>query len=537
MSKVWYLVKVQLLSTGGINKMLHEHDANKKRKMLGMAVGFLLIGILCLCMSIVYNGALLINLVQWKMETLYLPLVMTLTSLFLFITTIYKVSGTLFGVKDYDTLMALPIPTSYIVASRMIWLYSMNFLFLCVIMLPAGVLYSVMVEGSLIFWVKYIISLICVPLIPIIAGAVIGTIITAIASRFRHTSIVSIIISMLVVVAIFAATGTIGQVSENLLEHVDLLGEMMQSFIQKVYPLALVYGVGVCGNNIGRFLSFIGLSLGSFILFAILLGSKYKTIQTGLMSASAHRVYRLGELKGKSSLMGLYQKEIRRYISSTLYVMNTAIGGVMLLVAAVGLCVVDISQLESMLGIPNVDIYLGQFAPLAMSLFMILTCTTASAISLEGKNLWILKSLPIKIEEIFISKILVQLTVTLPAVLMSGIIIIVVFQLNLIQSVLIFVLPSAYSILMGIMGLIINIKYPRLDWTSEVQVIKQGAATMIAMVIGLLSLVIPSIIIILIPGLHQDMKLVLSTLVVVVMIVVSYKHLTTKGVEQFKILE
>ncbi|MEG0711098.1 MAG: hypothetical protein RR448_02500 [Niameybacter sp.] len=520
MSKVWYLVKVQLLSTGGINKMLHEHDANKKRKMLGMAVGFLLIGILCLCMSIVYNGALLINLVQWKMETLYLPLVMTLTSLFLFITTIYKVSGTLFGVKDYDTLMALPIPTSYIVASRMIWLYSMNFLFLCVIMLPAGVLYSVMVEGSLIFWVKYIISLICVPLIPIIAGAVIGTIITAIASRFRHTSIVSIIISMLVVVAIFAATGTIGQVSENLLEHVDLLGEMMQSFIQKVYPLALVYGVGVCGNNIGRFLSFIGLSLGSFILFAILLGSKYKTIQTGLMSASAHRVYRLGELKGKSSLMGLYQKEIRRYISSTLYVMNTAIGGVMLLVAAVGLCVVDISQLESMLGIPNVDIYLGQFA-----------------ISLEGKNLWILKSLPIKIEEIFISKILVQLTVTLPAVLMSGIIIIVVFQLNLIQSVLIFVLPSAYSILMGIMGLIINIKYPRLDWTSEVQVIKQGAATMIAMVIGLLSLVIPSIIIILIPGLHQDMKLVLSTLVVVVMIVVSYKHLTTKGVEQFKILE
>lgn len=536
MNKVWYLFKIQLMATGNINKMLHENDPKKKTKVLGMSFLFLLIGMMFVLMSATYNGILLFNLLEWNMESLYLPLVMTLTSMILFLTTIYKVNGVLFSFKDYDLLMSLPIKTSYIIASRIIWLYSMNFLFLAIIMIPAGVLYSIMVQASIGFWIKYIIGLLCVPFIPIILGAIIGTIITVIASKSKHTNIISIVLSMAVVVAIFASTGTIGQATESALENMDVVGQMLEGFIQKVYPLALMYGNGVCSNQIGGLLVFIVISLLSFGIFIVILGRYFKQIQTRLATSGTHTVYKLGELKGTSPLMALYKKELRRYFSSSLYVMNTAIGSVLLLVFAISLCFFDMSEIESALGVSNIGIYVGQFAPIVVAFFMVLTCTTASAISLEGKNLWILHSSPIPIEKIFISKLLIQLTITVPAILVSGIIMIFTFQLDLVQSILVFVIPLIYSTLIGMVGLSMNLKYPKLDWTSEVQVVKQGAPVMLTMVIGLLSIVIPVGLVMVLPGIAQNMRLIILTVLLIGLTLGSYKYLNTKGVAYFKAL-
>ena len=69
---------------------------------------------------------------------------------------------------------------------------------------------------------------------------------------------------------------------------------------------------------------------------------------------------------------------------------------------------------------------------LVLGLFsLLMTSTTASSISLEGKNIWFYKSLPVKTSEIFIGKILVDLLLTLIIGIPTIIIVSILFKFSI----------------------------------------------------------------------------------------------------------
>ena len=53
-----------------------------------------------------------------------------------------KTNGVLFGFKDYDLVMSLPVPTSSVVLSRIASLYAMSLLFGVLVMVPAFAVYA-----------------------------------------------------------------------------------------------------------------------------------------------------------------------------------------------------------------------------------------------------------------------------------------------------------------------------------------------------------------------------------------------------------
>ena len=534
MNKLWYLLKIQLLGIFGINKMLHEQDEKQKRKAVGMGLLFTFVAIMCIGASFIYNYGVLMSLASLKLDGLYIPLVVVVTSFIILFTTLYKVNGLLFAFKDYDRMMTLPIKTSYIVASRIILLYILNFAFLCIVMIPAGIIYSLMIPTTSYFWIKYFISFFFIPLIPIIIGAVVGSIITMIASRFKHTSLISTLLYIILICTFMVFMSTGNQKMAATFMDTEVVGKLLLKFINHTYPLAMLYGEGVCGNNILALVIFIGSSLLVFIVFVSLLGIKFKAIHTALTTTKMSSNYQLGKLKGDTPLMALYKKEIRRYFSSSIYVMNTSIGSILLLLFTGSLCFVDLKQMEDLLEIPGLSYYVSQYAPLVLSGFIVLMTTTASTISLEGKNIWILQSIPIQVKTIFLSKLMVQLVISVPAIIAGGIIMIIILPTTFIQSIIILVLPLIYTVLVGILGLIANLKYPKLDWNNEVEVVKQGMATFMSMVGGVLSLLISIGGMVVIKGLNNDIKMVIITLMMGVITALAYSYLNTKGVEAFK---
>jgi ABC-2 type transport system permease protein len=108
-----------------------------------------------------------------------------------------------------------------------------------------------------------------------------------------------------------------------------------------------------------------------------------------------------------------------------------------------------------------------------------MTYTSAISLSLEGKNLWILKSLPIKAETIMFSKILFNILLVLPisifAILMFGISI----QIGFVNQILLIVLASAFSILTSTVDGIVNLYMPKFNYTNDVEVIKQSAGALL----------------------------------------------------------
>ena len=142
-------------------------------------------------------------------------------------------------------------------------------------------------------------------------------------------------------------------------------------------------------------------------------------MNTALTNHATKRNYKMQSLEISSPFMALYRKELKRYFSSTIYVMNTGFGVVLLLIATIFIAIFGVENLDTLVGAPGISAMISFAAPFIISTMIAISCTTASAISLEGKNLWILKSSPIKTKTIFDSKIAVNLTILLPVVIAS----------------------------------------------------------------------------------------------------------------------
>ena len=110
-----------------------------------------------------------------------------------------------------------------------------------------------------------------------------------------------------------------------------------------------------------------------------------------------------------------------------------------------------------------------------------ITNTTSSSVSLEGKSFWVIKTAPVQTKDVLNSKILVNIVVFMPFLLIDLIIgflfikptiIIFLFVLGIL---IIFLIGSIYY------GLLCNLLLPRFDFDNPARAIKQSGAVLLNM--------------------------------------------------------
>ncbi len=114
-----------------------------------------------------------------------------------------------------------------------------------------------------------------------------------------------------------------------------------------------------------------------------------------------------------------------------------------------------------------------------------MTSITSSSISLEGKSFNITKSLPVKAEKILLSKIIMSNVITLPLMILSDLIFIIRFKLSFVDTSLILAFTFIVPTFTAILGLIINLKYPKMNASSDTEVVKQSMSTMLSVFAGM----------------------------------------------------
>ena len=125
---------------------------------------------------------------------------------------------------------------------------------------------------------------------------------------------------------------------------------------------------------------------------------------------------------------------------------------------------------------------------------------TAPSVSLEGKSLWLLQSLPVEPWSIFQAKIRMQLLLTGLPLLLCIMCTAAVYPLHLLQLLLIFLFAGSYVLLMALVGLLLGIKMPTLTWTNEIMPIKQGAPVVLTLFGGFGYMVLLFVGFMLLPG-------------------------------------
>ena len=115
----------------------------------------------------------------------------------------------------------------------------------------------------------------------------------------------------------------------------------------------------------------------------------------------------------------------------------------------------------------------------------LLTCITATMISLEGKAFNLLKTLPISGKKVIMSKVLAATLLIVPVTLLGSLVMALKFQFGILDTILVLIGVIAMPLVTELIGILINLKYPRFDAENDAVVVKQSASVMVATFLGL----------------------------------------------------
>ncbi|MDO5425526.1 MAG: hypothetical protein Q4F41_17580 [Eubacteriales bacterium] len=420
-----------------------------------------------------------------------------ITGLITVFFTALKANGVLFAYRDYEMLMALPIRTSVIITSRFLTMYLLNLAFTALVMLPMGIGYGMEAGVSLPAAVIWIAGMLVAPLIPTTIATFIGLAIIWFSSRFRFANAVTTIVSFVLVIGILAGSFGLGQMEDQgqlTAAQMVNLGEVIAEQIHRIYPPSALFDTAVNAGSLWALFLLAAISLVWYGVFLALISWKYRKLNTALMTTHARGNYQVTELRQirqSSPVRAICKKELKRFFTCPIYTMNMGMGVVMALVVSAACMVLGVEGLERMVGMTGVKELIAWAAPFFVAGILGMTCTTSVSLSLEGKNLWILQSLPLAPEEVYKGKIAMNLVLTVPAAVVCAVFLAVGIRGNAVQSLLLFVVPVAYCGFHAVMGMWINLKLPNYRWTSETAVVKQSMAAFCGIFLPMVNVAVP----------------------------------------------
>ena len=483
MKKLLSLIKASMTENMNLFRVKTKNQSQTSKKIIPIVLfGLVFFSIWS------YANILMESLIEVHLEYVLLTLFVGITSLLTIIEGIYKSSNLLFNCKDDNMLLSLPIKKSTILFIRMFKFYVFELLYNSMFLIPGIIVYATKVSVGISFYIVSIIAILLLPIIPIVISCIIGFITTAFSSRFKFKNIVQIVVSMaLILVALYASYNVQGML-QGLGENASNINEI----ISKIYYPAGAYIKLVLEFNIQDLLIFIGIHILISVVAIFILSKVYFKINSRVKSISvttgSNKKYKI---KTNKPLISLIKKELSKFISSPVFVTNAAFSLILFIIATVLICV-KIDSVPELLASKGLEISVEQiqsYIPVVLFGLIIfasfMSSITSSMISLEGRSFNILKSLPVKPSKIIMSKIYAAVAIMIPFILVGDIIVFVRFNFNILEIIGIIIVSILLPLISETIGLLVNLKYPKMDAENDTEVVKQSMSSTIAVFVGM----------------------------------------------------
>lgn len=457
---------------------------SRKKTFSGISVMAVMAG-LCAYLSGLYSflfASALAPAGQLAVLFLIMPVLAVVLGTFF---TLFAAQGVVFGGRDNDLVLALPVSPFVLMLARSAALYLENLLTTAFILLPAGgVFLWYGGEGGARLALRLLAGTAVLAVLPTVLALAGGFVLAWLTSRLRSRSGLTMVCYGLFFALIFAMAFRLNALIADLVEHA---AGLRQGFAGWGIPFLLMQD-WVCGGAWSGLLGLIGIAALPFLGAVWGFGGRYKAIVTGLTARGARSDYKLERVSAGSVRRALLAKEAGRFFHSPMYLFNAGIGLIFLVAAGVASVVfrARLAGTISLLAAAGVELPLTPLLTGMVCLMLGTAAITSSSISLEGKYLWILKEAPVPVGWIFGAKVLFQLLLALPcgAVCLAG----TGFALALppAELLLAFGVCAAFAGAAAVLGLLVNLCFPKLDASNDAVVVKQSAASFIGSFGGML---------------------------------------------------
>lgn len=457
MKKFFALLKVSLCSiltaSSGMGK------GKRKRAVSGVSAALLIAG-LGLFLSGTYSMMLLQVLAPLGMEILlfvFMGLAALISGLMF---TAFGVSTTLYGGKDRDLLLSLPVSPALLVASKMFAVYLENLLLSFFILVPAGALCAWMTSNgtgqTVLFWIRLLLAVILLPALDTALSVLVGAVIAWMSTRVKHRAIGQNLIMAAYLAVVFWFSFNL----DGLMESLSVNAANVISGMNWAMPIIWM-GKGILGDW-SSLAAFAAVCVVPAALVIFLLGKGYRRAVTAFSAVSARSDYQLSGQRASGQLRALVAKEARRFFGTPAYFWNCGMGLIMLVAMGV-FALVKSGDLGLFLG----EMELGELVlPLlcaAIGFCLALCPISAPSFSLEGKQLWLLREAPVRERTLIWVKTLFQMAVALPCILISMVCLGLAFGLSAGDAALMIAFALVFEVGHACLGTLLGLLFARPD--------------------------------------------------------------------------
>ena len=465
--------------------------STKKKSFFNQIALPIIITLLIMGSIYYYSETFFVEFERVNMGYVLLSIFVMITSIITIIEGIYKSGNLLFNCKDDNLLFSFPIKKSTILFLRIFKFYMFELLYNSLFLVPAIVVYAIHIHPDVTYYIVSFICLLLFPIIPIIISCIIGAITTFFSSRFKRKNYVQTIITIVFLLGILYFSYNFNNLIRDIAENATSINDL----ITKLYYPAGAYIELITCFSIKKLFEFILVHICIFILMIAVIGKIYFKINSSVKNVKINKHNKNYKVKTSKPMKALIRKEFNRFINSTVFVSNAGFGLVLFVIGCIFISI-RFDSIAPIIGnalnfsLDHINSYIPVILFALIIFASLMTSITSSMISLEGKSFNILKSLPLKPYTIVQSKILTAILVMVPCILIGDIIMLIRFatMFNILSIILILIASIIFPLVSETIGIIINLKYPRMDAKNDTEVVKQSMSSSICVFLGMLLL-------------------------------------------------
>lgn len=390
--------------------------------------------------------------------------------------SVFSTYSCLYLAKDNDLLLSLPIPVNVLIASRLLTVYLMGAMYSAVVILPAVVVYWVVAPVTVGAVLGSLLLMLLISVFVLTLSCALGWAVAKISLKLKHKSFFTVAASLAFLVGYYFICFQAQALIQDFLVHTADYAAKVQG---AAYPLYLLGKAGT--GDAAAMLAVTAAVLALFALVWALLCRSFLHLATSTGKAEKP-VYKEKAARPHSIPQALLAKELQRFLASPVYMLNCGLGTLLLPVCGV-LLLLKGGEL-----IPVLDEVVGARPGCTPLLLCAALCVLASmnimaapSISLEGRTIWLVQSLPVTPWQVLRAKMTLQLLLTGVPLAFCAACLPFTRPYSAPELLATVFVLLAYGLFSALYALFLGVVTANLTWTNEMTPIKQNMGVLFAM--------------------------------------------------------
>lgn len=461
-------------------------------------------GIVIICLALFYiSNEIISKLRSIGQESIFLNIYFLILTVLIIFQTILVCTNIFYFSKDIEFILPLPIKSEELLIAKFCTLVCTLYISEIIFGIIPISMYGILTNATFLFFIYEFLIFATFPIFLAIGVSIIMMFVMKISKFIKNKDLFQVIITLLLLIVMFLIEyKCIGSIfldynqsditteQQQIIERIEEFNNRIK--ISNKYFLVVNPSIKILEkNDFKSILELIKIILIDIISFGIFIFIGKITYLKDILKNTAYlknnknkkiNLYKKSKKKniGKSYMI----KEFKSLFRNPMFFMQCVYPVLIFLVTIIIMSVILVPKLEELfnneefiksIGSLSFDLSVVYLILGGIQILFMISITSLTAISREGKQAIVMKYLPISYYKQFIYKGIPQIFINMISIIVIlSLVFICIPSINVLTKIIMFILAILLNIINSYSMLIVDLIRPKLEWDTEYEVFKQN---------------------------------------------------------------